>query len=127
MCMTSSQRTQVVIVGAGPSGLLLGALLHKAGIEAVIVEQRSAEYVLSRIRAGAPAGTTVPAARSRDASSRSWSMARTAPFPCRQQSHPFLSIPPFGRPASRKSVVPYKPNSRAIQPGIVTPLDNASS
>jgi p-hydroxybenzoate 3-monooxygenase len=50
--MTSSQRTQVAIVGAGPSGLLLGALLHKAGIEAVIVEQRSADYVLGRIRAG---------------------------------------------------------------------------
>ena len=47
-----SLRTQVAIVGAGPSGLLLGALLHKAGIDAVIVEQRSAEYVLGRIRAG---------------------------------------------------------------------------
>src|SRR5512139_2943922 len=45
-------RTQVAIVGAGPSGLLLGALLAKAGIDAVIVEQRSAEYVLGRIRAG---------------------------------------------------------------------------
>ena len=41
-------RTQVAIVGAGPAGLLLGALLHKAGIAAVIVEQRSAEYVLGR-------------------------------------------------------------------------------
>ncbi|KNZ33525.1 MAG: 4-hydroxybenzoate 3-monooxygenase [Methylibium sp. NZG] len=45
-------RTQVAIIGAGPSGLLLGALLHKAGIANVIVEQRSAEYVLGRIRAG---------------------------------------------------------------------------
>ncbi len=45
-------RTQVVIVGAGPSGLLLGQLLHKAGVEAVIVERQSADYVLSRIRAG---------------------------------------------------------------------------
>jgi p-hydroxybenzoate 3-monooxygenase len=45
-------RTQVAIVGAGPAGLLLGALLAKAGIDAVIVEQRSADYVLSRIRAG---------------------------------------------------------------------------
>lgn len=45
-------RTQLAIVGAGPSGLLLGALLHKAGIDAVIVEQRSADYVLGRIRAG---------------------------------------------------------------------------
>jgi p-hydroxybenzoate 3-monooxygenase len=45
-------RTQVAIIGAGPSGLLLGALLHKAGIDHVIVEQRSADYVLGRIRAG---------------------------------------------------------------------------
>ena len=52
-------RTQVAIVGAGPSGLLLGALLHKAGIDAVIIEQRSAEYVLGRIRAGVLEQTTV--------------------------------------------------------------------
>jgi len=52
-------RTQVAIVGAGPSGLLLGALLHKAGIDAVIVEQRSADYVLGRIRAGVLEQTTV--------------------------------------------------------------------
>ncbi len=45
-------RTQVAIIGAGPSGLLLGALLSKAGIDNVIVEQRSADYVLGRIRAG---------------------------------------------------------------------------
>ena len=45
-------RTQVAIIGAGPSGLLLGQLLHKAGIDAVIIEQRSADYVLGRIRAG---------------------------------------------------------------------------
>ena len=45
-------RTQVAVIGAGPSGLLLGALLHKAGIDNVIVEQRSGDYVLSRIRAG---------------------------------------------------------------------------
>jgi p-hydroxybenzoate 3-monooxygenase len=45
-------RTQVAIVGAGPAGLLLGALLARAGIANVVVEQRSAEYVLGRIRAG---------------------------------------------------------------------------
>jgi p-hydroxybenzoate 3-monooxygenase len=45
-------RTQVVIVGAGPAGLLLGQLLHREGIDAVILERRSAEYVLGRIRAG---------------------------------------------------------------------------
>ena len=44
--------TQVAIIGAGPSGLLLGQLLHKAGIDAIIVERQSADYVLGRIRAG---------------------------------------------------------------------------
>ena len=52
-------RTQVAIIGAGPAGLLLGALLHQAGIDAVIVEQRSADYVLGRIRAGILEQTTV--------------------------------------------------------------------
>lgn len=45
-------RTQVVIVGAGPSGLLLGQLLHKAGVDNIILERKSAAYVLGRIRAG---------------------------------------------------------------------------
>jgi p-hydroxybenzoate 3-monooxygenase len=45
-------RVQVAIVGAGPAGLLLGQLLHKAGIDAVLLEQRTPEYVLGRIRAG---------------------------------------------------------------------------
>ncbi|MFN3416120.1 MAG: 4-hydroxybenzoate 3-monooxygenase [Caldimonas sp.] len=45
-------RVQVAIVGAGPSGLLLGQLLYRAGIDAVILEQRSPDYVLGRIRAG---------------------------------------------------------------------------
>src|SRR5215212_2840528 len=49
MCVV---RTQVAIIGAGPAGLLLGQLLHRAGIEAVILEQRTPEYVLGRIRAG---------------------------------------------------------------------------
>lgn len=45
-------RTQVAIIGAGPSGLLLGQLLHNAGIATVIVERQTPEYVQERIRAG---------------------------------------------------------------------------
>jgi p-hydroxybenzoate 3-monooxygenase len=51
-------RTQVAIVGAGPSGLLLGQLLHKAGIHNVIVERQNGDYVLGRIRAGVLEQTT---------------------------------------------------------------------
>ncbi|SIQ84259.1 4-hydroxybenzoate 3-monooxygenase [Bosea sp. TND4EK4] len=45
-------RTQVAIIGAGPAGLLLGQLLSRAGIDNVIIEHRSLDHVLSRIRAG---------------------------------------------------------------------------
>jgi len=45
-------RTQVVIIGAGPAGLLLGQLLHNHDIDNVIVERHTGEHVLSRIRAG---------------------------------------------------------------------------
>jgi p-hydroxybenzoate 3-monooxygenase len=45
-------RTQVGIVGAGPAGLMLGHLLHLHGIDSVILEDRSREYVIDRVRAG---------------------------------------------------------------------------
>jgi p-hydroxybenzoate 3-monooxygenase len=45
-------RVQVAIIGAGPAGLLLGQLLARGGIDTLILEQRSPEYVLGRIRAG---------------------------------------------------------------------------
>ena len=45
-------RTQVGIIGSGPAGLLLSQLLHLQGIESVVVERQSREYVLGRIRAG---------------------------------------------------------------------------
>ncbi|MFJ4294093.1 4-hydroxybenzoate 3-monooxygenase [Cupriavidus sp. NPDC089707] len=54
-------RTQVAIIGAGPAGLLLGQLLSRAGIDNIIVEQRSPEYVLGRIRAGILESVTVQA------------------------------------------------------------------
>ncbi|MEM9197608.1 MAG: 4-hydroxybenzoate 3-monooxygenase [Pseudomonadota bacterium] len=45
-------RSQVVIIGGGPSGLLTSQILHRAGIDSVVLERRSRDYVLSRIRAG---------------------------------------------------------------------------
>ena len=45
-------RTQVGIVGAGPAGLMLSHLLHLAGIESVILENRNRDYIESRVRAG---------------------------------------------------------------------------
>ena len=45
-------KTQVCIIGAGPAGLLLGHLLRAEGVECVVLERRTADYVLSRIRAG---------------------------------------------------------------------------
>ena len=52
-------RKQVVIVGAGPAGLLLGRLLDLAGIDNVVLERQTQEYVLARIRAGILEQTTV--------------------------------------------------------------------
>ncbi|MCA8880802.1 MAG: 4-hydroxybenzoate 3-monooxygenase [Rhodobacteraceae bacterium] len=45
-------RTQVAIIGGGPSGLLLSQLLHRKGIDSVVLERKTRGYVLSRIRAG---------------------------------------------------------------------------
>jgi p-hydroxybenzoate 3-monooxygenase len=45
-------RVQVAIVGAGPAGLILAALLHQAGIESVVLEDRTRDYVEARVRAG---------------------------------------------------------------------------
>src|SRR4051812_28687214 len=45
-------RTQVAIIGAGPAGLMLGHLLHRAGVETVILESRSRAYIEQRVRAG---------------------------------------------------------------------------
>jgi p-hydroxybenzoate 3-monooxygenase len=45
-------RVQVAIIGGGPAGHLLGQLLYKAGIDAIVIEQRSQDYVQARIRAG---------------------------------------------------------------------------
>lgn len=50
--MAKTIRTQVGIVGAGPAGLTLSHLLHREGIESVVIEDRSREYVQERVRAG---------------------------------------------------------------------------
>jgi p-hydroxybenzoate 3-monooxygenase len=57
--MNRKTRTQVAIVGAGPSGLILGQLLAKAGIDAVILERQTGDHVLGRIRAGVLEQVTV--------------------------------------------------------------------
>src|SRR5215213_7298166 len=52
-------RTQVAIIGSGPAGLLLGQLLAREGIDSILLESRSREYVLGRIRAGVLESGTV--------------------------------------------------------------------
>ena len=63
-------RTKVAIIGAGPSGLLLGQLLLKAGIDNVIIERQNPDYVLGRIRAGVLEQGTVDLLRQADAAER---------------------------------------------------------
>lgn len=63
-------KTQVAIIGAGPAGLLLGQLLHKAGIDSVILERQTPDYVLSRIRAGVLEQGTADLLREAGASTR---------------------------------------------------------
>lgn len=63
-------KTQVAIIGAGPSGLLLGQLLHKAGIDNIILERQTPDYVLSRIRAGVLEQGTVDMLREAGVSER---------------------------------------------------------
>ncbi len=63
-------RTQVVIIGAGPAGLLLGRLLDLSGIDNVLLERQTREHVLSRIRAGILEQTTVDLLKSAEAGDR---------------------------------------------------------
>ncbi len=53
------KRTQVAIVGAGPAGLMLAHLLHRQGIDSVVVESRSRQHVIERVRAGVLEQATV--------------------------------------------------------------------
>ncbi|MFN9746815.1 MAG: 4-hydroxybenzoate 3-monooxygenase [Betaproteobacteria bacterium] len=63
-------KTQVVIIGAGPAGLLLSEILHRHGIESIVLERSSREHVLSRIRAGVLESTTVDVLRANGLASR---------------------------------------------------------
>jgi p-hydroxybenzoate 3-monooxygenase len=50
--MSAATKTSVAIIGAGPSGLMLSQLLQRSGIDSIVIERRTLEYVGSRIRAG---------------------------------------------------------------------------
>lgn len=63
-------KTQVGIIGAGPAGLLLGRILQSHGIDAVVLERRSRDYVLARIRAGVLEQGTVDTLREYGVSER---------------------------------------------------------
>ena len=63
-------RTQVAIIGAGPAGLLLSEILHRHGVESIVLERSSREHVLARIRAGVLESTTVDVLRENGLSAR---------------------------------------------------------
>ncbi len=63
-------RTQVIIIGGGPSGMLLSHILHKEGIDSVVLERQSRDYVLQRIRAGVLEAGTVALLREYDLAER---------------------------------------------------------
>jgi p-hydroxybenzoate 3-monooxygenase len=63
-------KTKIAIIGAGPSGLLLGQLLRQAGIDNVVIERQTPQYVLSRIRAGVLEQGTVDLMREAGVSER---------------------------------------------------------
>jgi p-hydroxybenzoate 3-monooxygenase len=63
-------KTQVAIIGGGPAGMLLSELLHRQGVESVVLERQSREYVLSRIRAGVLEPTTVEVLRANGLAAR---------------------------------------------------------
>jgi p-hydroxybenzoate 3-monooxygenase len=77
MSLQNRLKTQVAIVGGGPAGLLLGELLHRHGIDSVVLERQSREYVVSRIRAGVLEQTTVDVLRA-----KAWPSAWTAKAMC---------------------------------------------
>ena len=63
-------KTQVLIVGSGPAGLLLSEILHRHGIQSIVLERQTRAHVLSRIRAGVLESTTVDVLRANGLSER---------------------------------------------------------
>ncbi|MEM7258732.1 MAG: FAD-dependent monooxygenase, partial [Pseudomonadota bacterium] len=59
--MTTTIKTQVCIIGSGPSGLLLSQLLARAGIDSILLDRKNRQYIESRIRAGVLESGTVTA------------------------------------------------------------------
>src|SRR5215472_3191164 len=59
LIVTSAARTQVAIIGGGPAGLLLSHILHRSGIDSIVLERQSRAHVLGRIRAGVLEAGTV--------------------------------------------------------------------
>ena len=57
--METATRTQVAIIGGGPAGLLLSHILHRNGIDSIVLERQSRTHVLARIRAGVLEAGTV--------------------------------------------------------------------
>src|ERR1700726_1078267 len=55
----ATQRTQVAIIGGGPAGLLLSHILHRNGVDSIVLERQSRRHVLERIRAGVLEGGTI--------------------------------------------------------------------
>ena len=79
-------RTQVGIVGAGPAGLVLSHLLAARGIESVVLEDRSREYVEQRVRAGVLEHPTVELLRAPTASPSGSTARRSCTTACRSPS-----------------------------------------
>src|SRR5207247_7455692 len=59
VAVTTAARTQVAIIGGGPAGLLLSHILHRNGIDSIVLERQSRAHVLDRIRAGVLGAGTI--------------------------------------------------------------------